>query len=618
MKLEEAGVIWAHPKKCEPMDTVTIELLWHGLSGQDVRVQVTDAEHRVYLDKTIASKAGRAATTIRAGGKPGVHHIKMITRTADGKEYPRHGGFRMQTCTALHTDSDELNDLYEQTAEGIQQTVDVTLIDGQPVTHYKHADNTRQNIAYPTHAMSALRYFVRDMKTVYEALFAYQYADGSLPDHIYSDDYPCPLTTRRLRSCMADMETGAATTIHKAWQAHGDDRWVASMLPKIESAIDHAMTEPDRFDQEHGVLKRPHTYDYWDIHFSPQGEGGCFVTDDNDTRYVIMQGDTSSMYDACQSLAALHAAADNPARANHWRRMTDHLRKIGNDLFWDGGKYVHHIHLDEFDHGDFDESDQLAMSNVFAINRGFADHAQAVSIINEYLRRQKETGDRFPWWSLQPGYPDELKYFPADQYETRGQGHYCNGGLFPWVGAELCRAAFGHGMEHVARDLLRDYHGVLQRDRGALFTWYYLDGSASISVPYNQTNYDAFGFFAWVQALLEDLAGIASQGKCFEQVTCAPRWPATESHEATVVSHFPASDTYFAYAYRLSDTKIAMTFTGTGRHVAFRLLLPDGCRCGSVEVDGREVSFTEQTVETSRYVLCDVAIEGVHELTCGF
>ena len=105
----------------------------------------------------------------------------------------------------------------------------------------------------------------------------------------------------------------------------------------------------------------------------------------------------------------------------------------------------HHVHLDPFDHGDFDEDDQLVMSNSWAITRKFANHEQAVSIINEYMRRLKETGDRFPWWSLQPGYPDELGYFKNADPGRRAQGNYANGGLFPWVGGEILPGSFFYG-----------------------------------------------------------------------------------------------------------------------------------------------------------------------------
>jgi hypothetical protein len=45
------------------------------------------------------------------------------------------------------------------------------------------------------------------------------------------------------------------------------------------------------------------------------------------------------------------------------------------------------------------------MGNTWAMTRGLATAAQARSILGEYRRRQADTGDAYPWWSLQPGYP---------------------------------------------------------------------------------------------------------------------------------------------------------------------------------------------------------------------
>jgi len=616
MNLHEAGVVWTNPVKCVPLDEIAVEYHWQGLHGQEVHLEVSDANHRPYLSKTFASGKGKATTTLRAGGAPGVHHIQLWTIAGDGREYRRHGCFRMDAQTSLRSDDEQANELFEYLRDGLLQTIDISVVDGKPITHYKTADNTRQNMAYPVYAIGALRYFIRDVKSMFEVLFSYQYPDGSLPDHVYSDDYPCPRTSRRLRSCMADMEIGAAVTMCSGWQAHGDESWMRSILPKLEMALEYVITDPKTFDLEHGVIKRPHTLDEWDIHFTPEGQQGCFINEN--TLYVIMQGDTACLYDASRSLAGVYESLSNASRANHWRRMQQHIGQIGNALFWDGVKYRHHIHLDPFDHGDFDEDNQLTLSSAWAITRGFADHQQSVSILKEYLRRWKETGDRFPWWSLQPGYPDELKYFEPKEPWRMTQGYYANGGLFPLVGGELCRGAFQHGMEATAVTLLRDLHYVFKRDRGALFTWYDLQGNPACNAPHNQTNHDAWGMAPWTQAVIEELAGIRSESKCFENVSCTPRWPAIQCPNAEATAHFPASDSYFSYRYRLCEHQLAITFTGTGNFVSFRILLPAGRSCKSVDLDGESITFHDQTVEKSQYIVFDSMVKGCREIICKF
>ncbi|MCK7523945.1 MAG: hypothetical protein MZV64_43140 [Ignavibacteriales bacterium] len=84
----------------------------------------------------------------------------------------------------------------------------------------------------------------------------------------------------------------------------------------------------------------------------------------------------------------------------------------------------------------------MSLSNPMAINRGAADHAQAVSILREYPRRGAEGRAFAEWFSIDPPFPDGIF---GD--ERLVQGAYVNGGIMPLVGGELARAAFEHGFE---------------------------------------------------------------------------------------------------------------------------------------------------------------------------
>jgi len=612
MRLKEAGVVWTSPPRCAPLDEVKIVFEWRGLRGQSVTFQLTDAAHEPYLEQTVTAGKGKVELTVRPGGQPGVHLITATTPRPGEAPYVRHGSFRVAAQTGIATDTGEMDELLELLAEGLRQTVDVTRVNGKTRTYYKAADNTRQNLAYPAFGIDGLRYYLADVKSMFEAIYDNQWPDGRLPDHVYGDNYPCARTPRKLRTCMADLEIGVATTLCKGWMAHGDDAWLREMLPKVEAGLDFATTDPMMFDHEHGVIKRPHTLDEWDIAFDEDGEHAFAETA---KKWVVMQGDTSQICHACALLAEGFASLGDGARAAHYRKLHAYYRWRGNELFWDGVKYRPHLHLDPFDHGDFDEDDQLTMSNAMALNREFADHAQAVSVIDEYVRRWAETGDAFPWWSLQPGYPDRLGYFRRHAGAwTRGEGEYCNGGLFPLVGGELCRAALRHGREELASRLLRDVLGVLQRDHGAMFTWYNADGSAAINAPHNQTNYDPWGLSPWATAVIEELAGIQSQGKLLRQVLCAPRWPAVGVKQAAATAHFPASDTHFSYRYAVAKDRLQLHFTGTGAAVCFRIMLPGWGQCSGVTLDGKKAKFKTEAVEESGYVTLEAEIRGVREL----
>jgi len=119
----------------------------------------------------------------------------------------------------------------------------------------------------------------------------------------------------------------------------------------------------------------------------------------------------------------------------------------------------------------------------------------------------------------------------------------------------------------------------------------------------------------WTQALIEELAGIQSAGKLFEQVVCCPRWPAAKTKVATATAHFPASNTYFTYRYQEHGDRITLLFTGTGRQVTFRVLLPGWQGCTEVSLGGESVAFEQEAIENSVYVSVDAEISGVRELT---
>ncbi len=604
MHLEDAGVLWTTPKICAPLEEVQLLFRCNELSGQPVTFELQDGDHQVYLTTTVASETGQALARIRPGGRLGVHYVRITVPLCETRTHTRMGCFRVEARTQICSDNPAVDDALKLLEEGLKLSLDTVQVDGRSIPYHKCADNCFNNLAYPAFFTPAVRYFIRELKPMLEVLYDHQWPSGKLPDHIYSDAHPGWEHKSRIRSMMADLETGAVSTIYKAWVAHGDDEWVRALLQKMEAGLEFLTTDPQMFDNQYGLIKRPHTMDEWDYQL---GDTSCFVNENS--KFVVMQGDTSSMYEACGLLAILYEATGNSRRAEHWREQQKYYYEKGNQVFWDGVKYRHHIHLDELDHGDFNEDDQLTMSNTWAMTRGFADHEKAKSIINEYLRRWKETGDRYPWWTLLPGYPGE-KIFP--------EGVYANGGLFPWVGGELCRAAFEHGMESLGYDLLMDFYALVKQYNGAVFTWYDRQGNPAVTSIVDQTNYDSWGMQPWTQAVIEGLAGVRSEGKLFENVVCCPRWTAAKTSSADVTAYFPASDAYFAYRYRAGEKQIEIEFTGTGKHAHFRVLLPAKKHSLSVTLDGEPVAFATETVETSEYAVISAEIHGVRKIVIGF
>jgi hypothetical protein len=232
------------------------------------------------------------------------------------------------------------------------------------------------------------------------------------------------------------------------------------------------------------------------------------------------------------------------------------------------------------------------------MTRGLATPERARRILDEYRRRHQATGDKYPWWSLQPGYPDHLGYW-KDPF--RKQGGYANGGLMPWVGGELCRAAFWFGREPWGVELLRQYARHL-RETGGAQVWYWPDGTPGFRTT-NEVPYAGWGMAQWVEALMEGLAGVRMAAPRMEEVEVSPRWPAAGIAQAQTTVHLAASDAYFSYRWRLDASGIAIEYSGSGSRVRFRVLLPRGFRVKEVLVDGKPAPHGIEPADRSRYAV---------------
>jgi len=233
---------------------------------------------------------------------------------------------------------------------------------------------------------------------------------------------------------------------------------------------------------------------------------------------------------------------------------------------------------------------------------------QARKIVDEYHRRHRATGDAHPWWSLQPGYPDELGYFGGAH---RKQGGYANGGLMPWVGGELCRGAFGCGRETYGVELLRQYVDHLRRTGGA-HVWYWPNGEPGFRTT-NEVPYATWGMAEWLSALVQGLAGIEDETCLMEDVRLSPRWSSAGVKDVRVIARYAASKGYFAYRMRIDEQQkvIEIDYCGSGKQARVECLLPFGWSCGCVQVNGADVEFEERSLEDSRYVCFDVPISGL-------
>ncbi len=113
----------------------------------------------------------------------------------------------------------------------------------------------------------------------------------------------------------------------------------------------------------------------------------------------------------------------------------------------------------------------------------------------------------------------------------------------------------------------------------------------------------------WAQAAVyyavaEGLAGIEDEDCAFQRVSISPRWSASTADTAEIVLHYPASDGYCAYRYKLDRRARRITLDVTGSFTAGRVhcLLPGAAAAKAVMCDNVRIPFVNRSVEASRYV----------------
>ena len=323
----------------------------------------------------------------------------------------------------------------------------------------------------------------------------------------------CPVSGSKLgQVCSApveaDVEYRFVKAAYLAWQATGDDAWLKGILPFLEKALQYILTHPWRWDSRHRLVKRPYTIDTWDFAYSAGQHEWLQMQIDENTFWGIMHGDNSGYYEAMMILSQVYSYFGKQKKPpNGWT-----ARKIGkrmNRLCWNGRFYTHFVKLTPTIPG-VDEAEQLSLSNPMDINRGVADHAQAVSILREYQSRKEKTNAFAEWFSIDPPFPDGCF---GDELLVKGA--YCNGGIMPLVGGELARAAFEHGYESYGVAILRQYAEMVSRDK-ATYLWYFPDGrnsTAEASTSPEALPTDGWGSGAMAYALIEGLAGVVDRQK---------------------------------------------------------------------------------------------------------
>ncbi len=580
-----------------PLATAHVRVRGRAKGDTRCTLRACDPGQRAYWETQLdlCDNAGAASFTV--GGPLGTHYLYLVWPD-EQRHHSRYLNFVVDAETSVRTGDQDFDALYPFTRDSLRRGRRQYETPRGRFVGYMSADTWHFDGIWLRdwiYGLPAYRHWEREMACGLDRFLEVQSADGMICDGIERDG-----RTWRV-GLESDVEYIVTLAVWQTWQTTGDDAWLRAALPRLEAALRYIQSDPKHWDPAHRLIKRQHSCDTWD--FDIDG-----ATDKGLGRHVIATCDQTGYYLAFAAMARMHAHLGDEAAAARWRATAAGYRERAAALLWDGKKFQHHVHLDAIDHGDFDERAQLAMSNTWAMTRGLATPEQAAAIIDEYQYRHAATGDAYPWWSLQPGYPDHLGYFKQRYCQ---QGGYANGGLMPWVGGELCRAAFWFGREAYGVALLRQYTDHLRRTGGAQ-VWYWPDGTPGFRTT-NEVPYACWGMAEWLAALTEGLAGVRDEAACLREVSVAPRWPAAGLARASVCVHYAASGAYVAYewAWDAAAKTMSVTFTGSGDRAAFSLLLPADWTPATLTVNGTPTTFALRRVADSFYADFAAPLSGV-------
>lgn len=594
------GVLRVEKKKYKPLEEVQLTISAPVSGAETYRLEWYDGLGNLYGRAEGKLVDGKGQCNFQAGGFPGMHYVRLFFD--DAETHSRLVNFYLKAETEFTTGNSALDAIYPLTREAMLLNRRRYPLPEGEVVGYTTADSL-QTLAYWLRDMfyneGGFLLFERDVKSGYEALFSRQHPDGTFPDGVRADG-----STWRMIS-ESDVEYIAVLATWTTWMVTGDDAWLKRNLPRVERGFQTLISDPLRWDKKVGMVRRAHTCDTWDFSIY---EGDVF---NEQTPAVAATCDQSGVYLAMLCLADMHEHLGNAEKAEEYRKDAHVFRERVISYLWDGEKFQHHLHLAPFDHGDFLEQDQLAMGNTWAMVRGLADTAMSRKIIATYRQRQAQTGAKYPWWSLEPGYPQEMGEFLMSDAHMQ-TGGYCNGGLMPWVGGCLAQAALENGEEEYGAKLLLDYAEFFQKAGGELYTWYWQNGDPGFRTT-NTTGHDGWAMGHWMQALWQGLAGVQLLKPALDVVKIAPRWQAAGCTQAQVIFHLPSSDRYIAYRWKKVEREIQLQLTGVSRSYQLQLLVPQKENL-QLFVDGRAAAFETKEVGESIYLEAELAGTGIRQI----
>jgi hypothetical protein len=506
--------------------------------------------------------------------------------------------------TFIKTGKLEFDQLIPKIQSFLEKNAMDIVIDGKKIRGYRTPDTKSFWIRDYSDILRGVKYFESDLKSLIEHFAETQAQNGRIFDYvtIFPEKLPCEKEnwTKYVRVPVeADVEYRFVKACFLVWQATGDGRWLLKLLPYLEKALQYTLSHPWRWDEKRGLVKRAYTIDTWDFAYTGGSHDWLQFQITDDTYWGIMHGDNSGYYEAFRIMALIYAHFNNRSRAEFWEKHAQDLKTHMNRTCWNGRFYTHFVKITPVEIPGVNEADQLSLSNPMAINRGIASHEQAVSVIQEYMKRKESSSAFAEWFSIDPPFPDGIF---GD--EKLAGGAYINGGIMPLVGGELAKAAFEHGFETYGVDILNRYSKMIA-ETGKTYLWYFPDGTPSsekTSTSPEASPSDAWGSSAMLYAFLEGLAGVEDRLSLFQNVQLSPRWVSAGVEEAEVQVEYRCSGVRLGYFFRQKADQICLDVLVDRSEILFHVLLPREFKAESVRVGGIDTDFQNVKIQNSPYV----------------
>ncbi|MDW8321077.1 MAG: hypothetical protein RMM08_06925 [Armatimonadota bacterium] len=436
---------------------------------QGERVQVFDGTGRLYIDLP-----AQPERRFRAGGSCGWQEVRILD--AEGKAVQQ-ARFRLKAHTFIKDGSGEFARLFHLCQLEVSRWETVLAWQGR--VYRLFLGWLRDN----THVLKASRYFEPQVKDGIDLFRESQREDGMIWDFVVQGEHAehfweSMYTPMRFfwrspdgKTCFVrmpvenDVEYLFVEALYYAWQATGDDEWMKGHLDAAVRAMRYSVTDPLRYSQKFGLLKRAYTIDTWDFlstYDTIDGIGLCISPDK--TRFGVMFGDNTGYAMSCERLAEMLEHVGRREEAQPYRQQAQEIRQRLNAIAWKGTHFQHHVPEDPSFVRDFGvkEEEQVSLSNAYSLNRNIS-REQAVAILRTYQKLRDNLPDGSPgeWYMIYPPFPKGWERH-APLWE------YMNGGVSPIVAGELAHGAFEHGFEPYGVDILRRVLRLAERTDGRI------------------------------------------------------------------------------------------------------------------------------------------------------